>query len=350
MRIGLATRVAAAVGVVALTATACGGGGPSAQAAGCKPTSEPTISLAAYSTAGPAYGAIIPLFQSYWQKKHPHQTVQFLQSYQASGTQSQAVINGFPADVVALSLAPDVDAIKKAGLITHDWHAGPGHGYVTNSVVAFEVRHGNPKHIHDYRDLTRPGVKVLTPDPASSGAARWNILSIYGSVARSQGEAAGERLLEGVLRNVVAFDKSGRDSLENFESGNGDVAINYENEILTAEHSDPQNTNQIVYPKSSILIQNPVAVVDSNAKAHCVENVANAFVRFLHTPAAQKAYAQAGYLRPQNPKLAISGDHGRFPALKDVWTVNRLGGWKEVDRTIFGDHGIYQKAFQAARG
>lgn len=346
-------KVVAALAAVAMLASACGASSSSgsASAAGCdKNTSEPTLNLAAYSTAGPAYAAIIPLFQEYWQKSHPKQTVQFLQSYQASGTQSEAVINGFPADVVALSLAPDVDAIKSAGLITHDWTTGPGNGFVTNSVVAFEVTHGNPKGIHGYSDLAKPGVQVLTADPGSSGSAKWNILSIYGSVARDQGEAAGTKLLRGVLHNVIAFDKSGRDSLENFESGNGDVAINYENEILTAENSDSQNTNEIVYPSSSVLIQNPVAVVDKNAESHCVEDIANAFVKFLHTPAAQKGYADSGYLRPQDPKLAISGDHGKFPAMKDVWTVDELGGWTKLNDQIFSDTGVYQKAFQAARG
>jgi sulfate transport system substrate-binding protein len=343
----------AGLAAVALVATACGGGSSSgtASAAGCdKKTSEPTLNLAAYSTAGPAYAAIIPLFQAYWQKSHPSQTVQFLQSYQASGTQADAVINGFPADVVALSLAPDVDAIKQAGLITHDWTKGPGNGFVTNSVVAFEVRHGNPKGVQDYSDLAKPGVQVLTADPGSSGSAKWNILSVYGSVARSKGESAGAKLLQGVLHNVIAFDKSGRDSLTNFESGNGDVAINYENEILTSENTNSQNTNQIVYPSSSVLIQNPVAVVDKNAQQHCVENIANAFVKYLHTPEAQKAYADSGYLRPQDPKLAISGDHGKFPAMKDVWTVDQLGGWTKLDNQIFSDKGVYQKAFQAAQG
>jgi sulfate transport system substrate-binding protein len=353
MRSRVLAKAVAGLGALALLATACGGSGgtPAAGAANCKPSKEPTINLAAYSTAGPAYGAIIPLFQTQWHKSHPGQTVQFLQSYQASGTQSEAVVNGFPADVVALSLAPDVDRLKEAGLITDDWTAGPGNGFVTNSVVAFEVRHGNPKNIHDYRDLAEPGVKVLTADPASSGSAKWNLLGIYGSeaVAGTDGAAGGAKLLEGVLHNVVAFDKSGRDSLENFESGNGDVAINYENEILSAE-TDPQNTNQIVYPSSSILIQNPVAVVDANAKAHCVEDVANAFVKFLHTPKAQKAYEDSGYLRGQDPREAMAGDHGKFPPMSNVWTIDRLGGWSKADTQIFGDNGVYQKAFQAARG
>ena len=346
----LALKAVAGLAAVALTATACGSdSGSSASASTCTSSKEPTINLAAYSTAGPAYAAIIPLFQEYWQKDHPDQTVQFLQSYQASGTQAEAVVNGFPADVVALSLAPDVDTIEQAGLITHDWQADKWHGFVTNSVVAFEVRKGNPKNIHDYSDLTDPGVGVLTADPASSGSAKWNILGIYGSVARSEGTSAGEKLLEDVFKNVVAFDKSGRDSLTNFESGNGDVAINYENEILTAE-TDEQNTNEIVYPSSSILIQNPVAVVDENAKQHCVEDVANAFVKFLHTPKAQKAYEEAGNLRSQDPKTAIAGDGANFPVIKDVWTVDDLGGWSKVNDQIFSDSGVYQQAFSAAKG
>jgi sulfate transport system substrate-binding protein len=280
--------------------------------------------------------------------------VQFLQSYQSSTTQSEAVINGFPADVVALSLAPDVDAIEKAGLITHDWTAAPDHGMVSTSVVVFDVRPGNPQHVKDFNDLARPGVQVLTPDPNSSGGARWNIVAAYGAAMRghagnSKGDQAGaQRLLTGIFKNVIAFDKSARDSLSSFESGNGDVAINYENEILTAKAAGGKE--QIVYPPSSVLIQNPVAVVDKNAQQHCVEDVANAFVRFLHTKQAKAQYVSAGFLRPTDIALARSGDHGRFPAVKDLWTVNDFGGWKALDSKLFSSNGIYQKAFQASQG
>jgi len=256
------------------------------------------------------------------------------------------VINGFPADVVALSLAPDVTAIQQAGLITHDWTSGPDGGFVSSSVVVFDVRPGNPKHIANYSDLARTGVKVLTPDPAQSGGARWNLVSAYGAALRGQagvtkGEAGAYSLLQGIVKNVVAFDKSASDSVANFESGNGDVAITYENAVKAAQNAGLPD--QVVYPPSSVLIQNPIAVVDKNAEAHCVESVANAFVSFLHTKSAQELYKTEGFLRPVSLAAAQKGGPG-FPAIKDLWTVDQLGGWDSLNQKLFSDDGIVTKA------
>jgi sulfate/thiosulfate-binding protein len=338
-----------------LTATlaACTSSSSGTNASGaCTPSDLPTINLAAYSTARGVYGALIPAFQSEWKDAHNGQQVKFLESYDGSTTQSQNVISGFPADIVALSLAPDVDAIKQAGLITSDWTSdansgGADAGMVSSSVVAFDVRPGNPLGIADYSDLTKPGVKVLTPDPAQSGGARWNLVSAYGSAMRGfSGNAKGDEtgadnLLKGIIGNVTAFDKSAHASVQNFEAGVGDVAITYENEILTAKNAGLPD--EAVYPESSVLIQNPVAIVDKNVDDHCVRPIAEAFVQFLHSKAAKDIYSKVGFLRPVDLASAQKGGPG-MPAIKDLWTVDEIGGWDALTQKLFSDTGVATQA------
>jgi sulfate/thiosulfate-binding protein len=340
------TRLIGALALTALAVSACSSGKAATTASGkCKPASTPVINFAAYSTPREVYGKIIPAFQDYWKQKHNG----------GSTTQSQNVVNGFPADIVALSLAPDVDAIKNAGLITHDWTAAPDKGMVSTSVVALDVRPGNPKHIKDFNDLTQSGLQILTPDPAQSGGARWNIVGAYGAAMRGyagnkKNDSAGaQSLLQKIFSNVTVMDKSARDSIKNFESGNGDVAITYENEILTAQ--DAGLPDQAVYPPSTVLVENPVAVVDKNAEAHCVENVANAFVRFLHTKTAKDLYSTVGFLRSTNKAKAQKGDPAaHMPPIKDLFTVNDFGGWTSLDQKLFSSNGLFTQALKAAQG
>ncbi|MDP9227142.1 MAG: sulfate ABC transporter substrate-binding protein [Actinomycetota bacterium] len=350
-------RLIGALAVVGLAAGACSSGNAQTNTASgkCKPAATPVISFAAYSTPREVYGKIIPAFEDHWKATHNDQSLIFEESYAGSTTQSQNVVNGFPADIVALSLAPDVDAIKKAGLITHDWTNAPDKGMVSTSVVALDVRPGNPKHIKDFNDLTQPGLQILTPDPAQSGGARWNIVGTYGAAMRGyagnqKGDTAGaQNLLKGIFSNVTVMDKSARDSIKNFESGNGDVAITYENEILTAQ--DAGLPDQAVYPPSTVLIENPVAVVDKNAEAHCVENIANAFVKFLHTKESKDLYSTVGFLRSTNKAKAQKGDPAaHMPAIKDLFTVNDFGGWTQLDQKLFSANGLFTTALKAAQG
>jgi sulfate/thiosulfate transport system substrate-binding protein len=344
-----------AAAALAVGATACGTSSGSTTAAGgsCVPAKAPVITFAAYSTPREVYGKIIPAFQADWKDKHNGQSVIFQESYGGSTTQAQNVVNGFPADVVALSLAPDVDTIEKAGLITRDWTQTADGGVVSTSLVVFDVRAGNPKGIRDWKDLTRPGVQILTPDPAQSGGARWNIVASYGAAARGKvagvvkGDAGVLSLLTGIFKNVTVLDKSARDSIKNFESGNGDVAITYENEVLTAQKAGLPD--QLVIPPSTVLIENPVAVVDKNAEKHCVTDVANAFVDFLHTQEAKDLYASVGFLRPTNAADAANGDGDRFAAITDLFTVADLGGWDQINQKVFGTAGMFTNAFKAAR-
>lgn len=305
-----------------------------------------TLILGGYSTPREAYGkAVIPAFQRYWKEK-TGQDVEFQESYQGSGAQSRAIIGGFEADIAALSLEGDIDEIAEAGLITHDWKSRPNHGMVSDSIVVIAVRPGNPKGIKDWADLAQPGLSVLTPNPKTSGGAQWNINAIYGAALRGfagvpkENKAAAQEFLKSVLRNVSIMDKGARESITNFEKGVGDAAVTYENEVLVARHAG-QNYEYVV-PHSTILIENPVALVDKYIDKHGVREAAEAFMEFLWTAEGQRAYAKYG-LRPVVP-TAVGGDvMTQFPAVQDLWKIDYLGGWKTVADEIYGSQGIYSK-------
>ena len=329
------------------TTTSSSASGSDPGSGACTPAETPIINFAAYSTPREVYGKIIPAFVSQWKEDHDDQNVIFQESYAGSTTQAANVIAGYEADVVALSLAPDVDEIASAGLITHDWTDTTDAGMVSSSVVVFDVRPGNPAGYVDWDDLTADGVEILTPDPASSGGARWNLVSAWGSALRGHAgvaegdEAAAQALLEGVLGNVVVFDKSARDSIQNFESGVGTVAITYENEVMTAREAGLED--EAVYPPSSVMIENPVAVVDANVDKHCVREVAEAFVEYLHTPEVKDLYTEVGFLRSTDIDEAQAGG-GDFPPIEDLWTVEDLGGWDGLTQELFDDDGIVTQA------
>jgi sulfate transport system substrate-binding protein len=344
----ISPRIASLLLVPVLALVACGSGGPTARAgAACEGLpAQPVINFAAYSTPREAYGKIISAFKTEWKDTHDGQELIFQESYDASTLQASRVVAGYEADVVALSLGPDVDQIADAGLITHDWTQETDGGMVTTSVVVFDVRPGNPLGIEDWDDIAQPGVEVLTPDPASSGGARWNLVSGWGAALRGhagvpQGdEAAATQLMQGVLDNVIAFDSSARKSIQNFEDGNGDVAITYENEILTAQVAGKED--EAVYPPSSVLIENPVAIVDRNVDEHCVREVAEEFVAYLHTEEVKEIFADAGY-RSTDIADAKEGGDG-FPAIEDLWDVDEFGGWDGLTDTLFSDGGVVTQA------
>jgi len=325
--------------VLAMTLAACNGN--SSQA-----TDEINLILGAYTTPREAYGEIIPLFQEYWLNE-TGQKVIFEESYLGSGAQSRAVVNGFEADIVALSLEADVNRIQEAGLITHDWKQGDYHGIVTTSVVSFAVREGNPLNIQDWDDLTQPGLEILTPNPSTSGGAMWNILALYGAALRGQisgvpahDPTAAENFLTQVLSNVTVMDKAARDSVLNFEKGIGDLAITYENEVLVGRQSGQKY--EIVIPSSTILIQNPIAVVDASVDKHGTREVAQAFVDFLYSPQAQEIYAQHG-LRVVTPDVAAENE-SQYPPINDLFTIEFFGGWSKAIPDIFGENGVFTRA------
>jgi len=334
-----------AVLLIAVLLTGCAGNGPSAEepaAAG----DEVKLTLAAYTTPREAYGEILPLFQKYWKEK-TGQTVTFEESYLGSGAQSRAVVEGFEADIVALSLEADVTRIVEAGLITHDWKAAHNDGIVTTSVVAFAVRKGNPLGIQDWDDLLGEEIEMLTPNPRTSGGAMWNLLALYGALLRGQVEgvpaddpAAAQEFVQGFLRRIKVMDKGARESITSFESGIGNVAITYENEILVARQQGQEY--DMVIPRSTILIQNPVAVVDVYAQKHGTLEAAQGFVDFLFTPEAQEVFARYG-LRSINPGVA-KATATQYPEVPDLFTIEFFGGWAKATPDYFGETGIFTEA------
>ena len=308
--------------VAAVVLVAAGAVAPAAPAR----TSGTTLSLVAYSTPRDAYASLIPLFQ----KTPDGDGVSFAQSYGASGDQARAVAAGLKADVVELSLAPDMDSLVHADIVSPKWKQQSYRGIVTDSVVVFVVRNGNPKHIKTWDDLLGHGVQVVTPNPFQSGGARWNIMAAYGAW-RKQGKTdkqAQANLLK-LFKNVVAQDKSARDSVNTFLSGKGDVLLSYENEALGGEKKG-QNL-PFVIPKSTILIENPIAVTKTSQN----QNKVNQFLRFLRTPAAQQVFADWGY-RPVVPSV-LAKNRKKFPVRPGMFTIDQLGlgGWDKVQKRFF---------------
>ncbi len=338
-----------AILVVSISSAACGGNASQTASGGdstAGPTSPTTIILGAYTTPREAYGQLIPIFQQQW-RTQTGQDVIFEESYLGSGAQSRAIVEGFEADVTALSLEADVTRIQQAGLITHDWQDNPTNGMVSDSIVAFAVRKGNPKEIDDWADLAKPGVQILTPNPKTSGGAMWNVLALYGAALRgyvegvpANDEAAALDFLKAVLKNVTVMDKGARESITNFEKGVGDVAITYENEVLVAQMQGEDY--DLIIPRSTILIENPIAVIDAHVDKHGSRAAAEAFVQFLLSRPAQEIFARHG-LRSVDPAVA-QATADQYPPVEDLFTIAYFGGWHAATPAIFGDDGVFTRA------
>ena len=325
----------AAAAALSLAAVAAGCGGTSDAGAGDASGSGSTkLSLAAYSTPREAYAELIPAFSN----TPDGEGVSVAQSYGASGEQSRAVESGLPADVVAFSLAPDVTRLVEAGIVAEDWASGDHDGMVTDSVVVFAVREGNPKGIKDWDDLVTGDVEVLEPNPFTSGGAKWNIMAAYGAqLEKGKTPQEAEQYLAELFKNVPVLDKSARESLQTFSSGKGDVLLGYENEAILAQQKG-EDIDYIV-PDQTILIENPVAAT-SDAKD---PKLAQSFVDFLYTPTAQKIFVDKGY-RP-----VVKGTPGadKFPTPSQLFEITKFGGWDKVNTEFFDpENGVVAKIFQ----
>jgi sulfate/thiosulfate transport system substrate-binding protein len=293
-----------------------------------------SLALVAYSTPQGAYEKLIPAFQASGEGKG----ASFSQSYGPSGEQSRAVANGLHADVVNFSLQPDVEKLVKAGLVSPSWNQNATHGFVTNSVAVIIVRKGNPKHITGWSDLTKPGIGVITPNPFTSGSARWNIMAAYGAqLKEGKTPAQAEEYLKALFHNVVSQDSSARNALQTFLAGRGDALIDYEDEAISDEKKGA--AIEYIVPAATILIQNPIAVLSQGNTT-----LGQKFVNYLLSPAGQQIWVEKGY-RP-----VISGVPGaeKFPTPKDLFTIESLGGWKTVTKQFFEpETGIVTKIEQS---
>jgi sulfate transport system substrate-binding protein len=320
---------------VALTAAACGSSSDSSgSASGSGNSAKVKLSLVAYSTPQAAYTDIIQAFQQTPEGKN----ITFTTSYGASGDQSRAVANGLRADVVAFSLESDVTRLVKANLVAKDWNANQHKGMVTDSVVVIGTRKGNPKKISTWDDLVKPGVEVISPNPFTSGGARWNVMAAYGAASNvGQNKAAGTEYLSKLFRNIAVQDDSARKSLQTFTNGKGDAMIAYENDMIFAQQK--QQSVDYTVPDSTILIENPAAVTSDSA--HPKE--AQAFLNFLYTPTAQAIYAKNGYRPVVQGVSNIS-----FPTPAKQFTIAQLGGWPAVTTEFFdATKGIVTKIEQS---
>jgi sulfate/thiosulfate transport system substrate-binding protein len=309
----------------ALAVAGCGGASDDksdsdASAASSAGGTKTSLSLVAYSTPEVVYDEIIPDFQ----KTPEGKGVSFKTSYGASGEQSRAVAAGQKADYVAFSLAPDVNKLVEPGLVPEDWvaqteAAGGKGGFVTTSLVSFVVRKGNPKGIKGWDDLLKPGVKVVTPNPFTSGAAKWNILGAY-----QHGGIDYVRKL--ITDHVPVQPKSGREALQTFTGGEGDVLISYEYEYTTAVKKGEKDL-ELVQPDDTFLIQNPIATTSSAPQA------AKDFLKFALSDSAQQHFADWGY-RPVN-EAVLEKNKDKFPDPGSVKTVDDYGGWSKINDELF---------------
>jgi sulfate/thiosulfate-binding protein len=286
-----------------------------------------TLSLVAYSTPQVVYDELIPAFG----QTAAGNGVGFKTSFGPSGDQARAVEAGQKADVVTFSTEPDMTRLVDAGLVAPDWKSGPDQGLVTTSVVSFVVRKGNPKNIHTWQDLLAPGVEVLTPNPFSSGAAKWNLLAGYGWASKDgkDPQAGLDYLRKLITEHVKVQDKSGRDALQNFVSGNGDVLLSYEYEAITA-NKNGEDLDYVI-PDDTIKINIDIATTKDAPPA------AKSFLDYVLSKPGQEKFAEWGY-RPVN-KDVLKANEDRFPNPPGLFTIEDLGGWDKVDTDLFDIEG-----------
>jgi sulfate/thiosulfate transport system substrate-binding protein len=308
--------------LVALAAAGCGGSGGNSSS---DSSSGAKLDVVGYSTPESVYTeSLEPAFE----KTSKGKGISFSNSFGASGDQSRAVVAGQPASVVNFSQAGDMERLVEEGdLVSKNWDEQPYGGIATDSIVVLVVRKANPKGIHSFDDLQTKDVGIVTPNPFSSGAARWNIMAVYGA-ALNEGKSPDQALaaVRAVLEKTKAQPGSGRDALAAFTQGEGDVLLSYENEAIKAEEEGEDV--EYVIPPSTIQIETPIAVTKS-----APEPAAEDFLNYLWSDAGQEIWAESGY-RPVNPKLV---DPKRFPVPKDLFKISQFGGWSKVNDEFFDE-------------
>jgi sulfate transport system substrate-binding protein len=313
------------------------------------PAKEITLLNVSYDPTRELYDDYDKVFADYW-KKQTGDDVTIRKSNGGSGKQARAVIDGLPADVVTLGLPPDIDAIvNTAHIIGPGWESRfPDHSSPYTSTIVFLVRKGNPKAIKDWPDLIKPGIEVVTPNPKTSGGARWNFLGAYGYAlkANHNDQAQAKDFVKALYGNVKVLDTGARNSTITFvQRGQGDVLIAWENEALLSVNKRSPGEFEVVYPSQTILAEPPVAVVDLNVDKHGTRDVAVAYLKYLYSPVGQEVIAR-NYYRPRD-KIVLAKYAGQFPAIK-LFTVSDLfGDWNKVQKDFFGDGGVFDQIYQA---
>ena len=304
-----------------------------------------------YDPTRELYQELNDAFAKQWKAKSG-KSVEIQQSHGGSGKQARSVIDGLEADVVTLALAYDIDAVAKAGLLPANWQARlPNNSAPYTSTIVFLVRKGNPKKIRDWDDLVKPGVSIITPNPKTSGGARWNYLAAWGFALRKHGNdpAKAQDFVRRLYKNVPILDTGARGSTVTFvERGIGDVLLAWENEaLLSVRELGEKGELQIVVPSVSILAEPPVAVVDKVVNKKKTRAVAMAYLEFLYTPQGQELAAKH-YFRPRN-KNVLAKYAAQYPQV-NLFTIDEVfGGWAKAQKTHFDDGGIFDKIYEPGR-
>jgi sulfate transport system substrate-binding protein len=306
---------------------------------------ETTLLNVSYDPTRELYREINPAFGTVWREK-TGQGITINQSHDGSGAQARAVLDGLQADVVTLALAADIDALARRGLVAMDWQQRlPDNSAPYTSTIVFLVRAGNPKGVRDWPDLLKPDVAVITPNPKTSGGARWNFLAAQAWAERQPGatEASAEDFMRRLLHQVPVLDTGARGATNSFvQRGLGDVLLAWENEAWLARQEFGSDACQIVYPSLSILAEPPVSVVDRVVDKKGTRAAATAYLEFLYTRQAQTIIARH-YYRPRDPE--VMGQYAeRYPALKMV-TIQDFGGWDIAQARYFADGGLFDRIF-----
>ncbi|MDO8432146.1 MAG: sulfate ABC transporter substrate-binding protein [Candidatus Binatus sp.] len=308
---------------------------------------EITLLNVSYDPTRELYEAVNAQFAKNWKAK-TGDDVAINQSHGGSGKQARAVIDGLEADVVTLALAGDIDAIsEKANLLPPNWQKRlPDNSVPYFSTIVLLVRTGNPKKIHDWDDLVKPGIAVVTPNPKTSGGARWNFLAAWGYALKKNGGDADKAkdYVAALYKNVPVLDSGARGATTTFvERGIGDVLIGWENEALMARKQFGKDKFEIVYPSISVQAEPPVAWVDKVDSRHGTANIAKAYLEFMYTPEGQEIGAQNFY-RPRDPAVAAKYAN-QFPAVTFLTIDGDFGGWKTAHQQFFGDGGVFDKIY-----
>ncbi len=334
-------------GLAALPALAVAGQLVAGRRVEAQAPKKQTLLLVSYAVTKAAYDKIIPLFKADWKSK-TGQEIDIKGSYGGSGSQTRAVIDGLEADVVGLAMAADVNKLQEKGLIRPGWEKEfPNASVPTNSTVVAFLRPGNPKKINGWKDLDNKNVESVLANPKTSGGARWNFLALWGSITRSGGsEAAARSFITGVYKNAEVLPKDAREATDTFvKRRQGDVLLNWETEAVLARKSG-EWTGPVKVFSPNVLTEMPVAVVDRNVDKHGTRKPAEAFARFLYTPAAQRIFVDNGF-RPVTPQGKAYAK-GRFPAAT-FFKVGDFGGWGAVDQKFFGKGGLWDQIFARSR-
>jgi sulfate transport system substrate-binding protein len=308
-----------------------------------------TLTLGAYTVPKEAYQKeIIPAFKKMWKAK-TGQEVRFQESYMASGAQSRTIAAGFEADIAALSLEQDIKRLEDKGFITHNWKNKKYNGFVTRSVVVMAFRPGNPRQLNEWEDLTSGTIDVIYPSPKTSGGAMWFVNAVYGAGLKTTEQKSGQKdlayarmLLKRIQLRVKVMDKSGRASVTTFENGFGDVLLTYENEALLRQKQG--KAFPFIIPDATILIENPIAIVDKNVDKHGNREAAEAFIDFVLSGEAQRSFARYGFRSVDDEVLKEF--ESQYPVPPLLFDIHYLGGWEKVTRDIYGPEGVWSQIIQ----